>query len=424
VPTDDEADSAEVADATFPSLRKNRNFRFLWIGQVLSDLGSAFGALAYPLLLLLVTHSPFIAGLVGTVSSLAAFLVRLPAGSLADRLDRRRTMIVTDGVRTIVLAVFAVGVATHFVTWPVIMIVAVIDRVGDTIFSPSSTAALPLIVHDTQLESAWAATEARQYAANLGGPALGGILFNIGRAVPFVGDAVSYGVSTVTSWSLKGSFDAKPSEGPRRGLWAEAFDGFRTIWNDALLRAVIIQAPLINFAFTGAIFTVTVALQQHKTSSSVIGLVQSFIMVGGFLGALVAPKIQGRLKLSQLVVLLTLSGSLLFGVSALILPSAFVAVPLAIPLFISPTTNAALFASMLRETPEEMRGRVNNALLQVATGMAAFAPLFVGVVVEHFSGQWAMGTFAIVLAISTVLALALPGLRQAEAASAEGSTTT
>jgi MFS family permease len=383
---------------------------------VLSDLGSQFGALAYPLIILALTNSPVTAGIVGTATSLVAFAVRLPAGSLADRLDRRRTMIVVDGVRTVVLLGLAIAVAMHAIVWPVVLLVAIIDRIGDTLFTPASTAALPDIVHDDQLESAWAATEARQFAASLGGPALGGILFGLGRAIPFIGDTISYGVSMLTSGAIKGSFHSAQKKADRRGLWHEAFEGVRHIWHDALLRAVVVQAPLINFAFTGVIFTVTLSLQHHGTSASVIGLTQSAIMVGGLLGAIAAPKIQGRFSLTQLVVALTAGGALLFGAAAIIAPSPLMAIPIAIPFFVSPVSNAALFAAMLRKTPAEMRGRVNNALLQMATGLAALAPLVAGLLVAHTSPHWAMGAFAIALSISAVFAVTLKGLRSAEAA--------
>jgi MFS family permease len=153
------------------ALRANRNFRLLWIGQVLSDLGTQMGSLAYPLLVLALSHSALVAGAVGTAASVAAFAVRLPAGALADRVDRRRTMILVDGGRTVALAVLAALVATHAVAWPVVLAVAVVDRGGDTLFTPASMAALPLIVADEQLESAWAVSEGRQYGANLVGPA-------------------------------------------------------------------------------------------------------------------------------------------------------------------------------------------------------------------------------------------------------------
>jgi MFS family permease len=154
-----ESDGPEVEqkdNVTFLPLRRNRNFQLLWTGQVLSDLGSQIGALAYPLLILALTHSPIIAGVVGTSSAAVAFAVRLPAGALADRIDRRKTMIVVDGVRTIILVSLAVAVSLHAIVWPVVLLVAIIDRIGDTMFTPASTAALPDIVEDDQLESAWA----------------------------------------------------------------------------------------------------------------------------------------------------------------------------------------------------------------------------------------------------------------------------
>jgi MFS family permease len=413
--SDDSHVESTEAVASIP-LRRNRNFQLLWIGQVLSDLGSQFGALAYPLLILALTHSPVIAGVVGTVTALTAFAVRLPAGALADRIDRRKTMIAVDGIRTIVLLGLAVLVALHEIVWPVVLLVAIVDRIGDTMFTPASTAALPEIVEDAQLEGAWAATEARQYAASLGGPALGGILFGLGRAVPFVGDTISYGVSVLTSSAMKGSFHRPPNETERKGLWHDALEGLRLIWHDALLRAVIVQAPLINFAFSGVIFTVTLSLQHHGTSATVIGLTQSAIMVGGLLGAVAAPRFQGRYSLTQLVVALTAGGTVLFAVAAIIVPSPLMAIPIAIPFFISPVTNAALFAAMLRKTPAEMRGRVNNALLQMATGLAALSPLVAGLLVAHTSSHWAMAAFALALSVSAVLAITLKGLRNAEAA--------
>jgi MFS family permease len=398
------------------SLRRNRNFQLLWTGQVLSDLGSQIGALAYTLLVYALTKSAVVTGAVGTIASVSAFAVRLPAGALADRYDHRRSMVVCDLVRALVLAGLAVGIATHVVTWPIVLVVAAIDRVGDTIFSPASIAALPCVVDDAQLEGAWAATEARQYAANLSGPSLGGILYGIGRAVPFVGDAISYGVSVLTSSAMKGEFAPPASTAPRKGLWREAIEGIRVVVHDDLLRAVIIQAPLINLGFNGVIYTVILGLRHHGVSSSVIGFTESGILVGGLLGAIVAPRIQGRFTLHTLVVGITAIGAATVAIAAVMMPSPFVAIPIAIPFFLSPTANAALFAAMLRRSPESMRGRVNNAVIQVASGLATLAPLLSGLLVARASTNWAMGTFAIVLGVSTVMALTLKGLRAAEAA--------
>jgi hypothetical protein len=91
-PMDQPQGETPVAPAV--TLRRNTNFRLWWTGQVLSDLGSQVGALAYTLLVYALTRSAVIAGSASTIVSVTAFAVRLPARALADRLDSRRSMIV------------------------------------------------------------------------------------------------------------------------------------------------------------------------------------------------------------------------------------------------------------------------------------------------------------------------------------------
>ncbi|MBO0835734.1 MAG: MFS transporter, partial [Actinobacteria bacterium] len=360
------------------------------------------------------TGSPAIAGVVGTARLVVQLLLGLPGGTISDRLDRRLTMIVCDSTRVVVLALLAVLVLLHVVTWPVVLIVAVVDGAANVVFNPAATAALPAIVADDQLEQAWAATEARTYAASLAGPALGGALFGLGRSLPFIADSVSYLVSAITVSRIRGRF--RPEQvGERASLWRETVDGVRTVWQHPLLRAVVIQAPLINFAFNGVIFAITVALRRYGTAPGVVGLVQAGIAVGGLLGALAAPRLQGRLPLSQVAVILAVMATALFGAGAAILPSTFVAVPVAVALMLGPTANAALFAAMLRAAPEGMRGRVNNTVLLAATALAALSPLVAGLLLEHLSGRWTLLAFAAVMAVAAALAIVLPGLRNAEA---------
>jgi MFS family permease len=398
-------------------LRRNTGFRMLWVGQLLSDTGSQAGSLAYPLLILALTHSPAIAGVTATVTLLVRLVIALPGGALADRLDRRVTMIVCDVSRAAVLVALGVLVLLDLVSWPVVLVVAVIDGAGSVLFDPAATAALPAIVADEQLEPAWAATEGRTYAASLAGPALGGVLFGLGRAVPFLGDAVSYLISAGTVSRIRGQF--RPAQVTERtNLWREALAGVALVRRHALLRAVVVQAPLINFAFSGAIFTITLALRKHGTAAGVIGIAQAGIMAGGLIGAIIAPKLQGKFSLWQLSLLLTVLGTAFLGLAATLLPSPFVAVPIAATLLVAPVANAALFAAMIRAAPAEMRGRVTSTVVTAATALAAVAPLVAGLLIEHFSGRVAMLAFAAALGVAALLCLALPGLRSAESAAA------
>lgn len=407
-----EAQASVAVPAAVP-LRRNSGFRMLWIGQLLSDTGTQIGMLAYPLLILALTHSAVLAGVVGTARAITQLCLQLPAGAISDRLDRRLTMIICDSMRAALLAVLGILIVLHLASLPVVLVVSLIEGGAATIFDPAATAALPGIVPDGQLEQAWAATEARTYGASLAGPALGGLLFGLGRAVPFLADAVSYGVSFGTVSRIRGRFSSEKAV-ERKALWREVADGLQFVWQVPILRAVVIQAPLVNFAFTGVIFTITLALRQHGTSTVVIGLVQAAIAAGGLLGAIVAPRLQGRMRLGTLATVITLTGALLFGAAALLIPSPLVAAPVAVSLMLAPAVNAALFAVMLRSAPEEMRGRITSTVIMVATALSTLAPLIAGLLVQHVSGAWATGAFAAAMAVAAALCLILPGLRKAE----------
>jgi MFS family permease len=391
-------------------LRRNSGFQMLWIGQLLSDTGSEIGLIAYPLLILALTHSPVLAGVVGTAREIALICLQLPAGALSDRFDRRLTMIACDTLRAALLAVLGILIAVHLASWPVVLVVSLIEGAAGGLFDPSAAAALAAIVADEQLVDAWAATEGRTWAASLAGPALGGLLFGLGRAVPFLADAVSYAASFGTVSRIRGRF--RPQRAPeRKALWREAADGLRLAWQVPLLRAVMVRGPLVNFAFNGVLFTITVGLRQHGTSAPVIGLVVGAIMAGGVLGAPAAPLLQRHLSTYARSLAMTLGGTLLFAVAAVVIPSPLVALPVAIVVLLAPAGNAGLYAIMLRQVPEEMRGRVTSTVTMTAMALATLAPLLAGLLVEHVSTSWAIGAFAAAQAIAAVLTLVMPGLK-------------
>ena len=394
-------------------LRRNSGFQLLWIGQLLSDTGSEMGLIAYPLLILALTHSPVLAGLVGTAREIALICLQLPAGALSDRFDRRVTMIACDILRAGLLAVLGLLIAVHLASWPVVLVVSLIEGAAGGLFDPSAAAALPSIVADGQLADAWAATEGRTWAASLAGPALGGLLFGLGRAVPFLADAVSYAASFGTVSRIRGRFRPERAA-ERKALWREVADGLRLAWQVPLLRAVMVQGPLVNFAFNGVLFTITVGLRQHGTSAPVIGLVVGAIMAGGVLGAPVAPLLQRRLSTYARSLAMTLGGTLLFAVAAVVIPSPLVALPVAIVVLLAPAGNAGLYAIMLRQVPEEMRGRVTSTVTMAAMALATLAPLLAGLLVEHVSTSWAIEAFATAEAVAAVLTLVMPGLRNAD----------
>src|SRR5947209_19568327 len=91
-------------------LRRNRDYMLVWAGQGVSELGSQVSTVAYPLLVLALTHSPAKAGVVGLAATLPLPLLALPAGMLADPFDRKRLMLSCDALRGAAVAPLAMAV--------------------------------------------------------------------------------------------------------------------------------------------------------------------------------------------------------------------------------------------------------------------------------------------------------------------------
>jgi hypothetical protein len=293
------------------------------------------------------------------------------------------------------------------VPWPAVAAVAVIDAAGKALFLPAVMTALPVIVEDEQLRQAWALTEARSYAAGLAGPALGGVLFALGRAVPFLADAVSYIVSALTVGRLRGDF--RPAASPTRSrLISDMRDGLRHCWESPLVRPVMLITPLSNFALVGAEYTSTLALRRHGVSPGVIGLLQAAVACGGLAGAgLAATRIGRSLGMRELQLVIGLWGTVLFALAAWIAPSPLLAIPIALAYLPGPMFNAAWTASVLSTIPDELRGRVLNTIGMTAMGVSALAPLAVGVLLTHTTVHVTLDALGAGIALNGLLALRL-----------------
>src|SRR6478752_10668246 len=104
-------------------LRKNRDFVLLQVGQTLSTIGSESTGIAYPLLVLAITHSPVQAGVVGFARLVPWALFGVFAGAAVDRLPRKRMMIASDVVRICAVASIVVAIAVHGISFIQIAIV-------------------------------------------------------------------------------------------------------------------------------------------------------------------------------------------------------------------------------------------------------------------------------------------------------------
>ena len=388
----------------------NREFNLMWSSQSLSDLGGAIAQLAVPLLVLEVTGSPVQAGAVGTAAQVAKVVSRLPSGVLADRVNRRRTMLTCDIIRLVAFLLLAAAVATGRAGLVLITIVAVIDAVCGSLFNTTEHAALRSIVPARQLTAAVARNEARSYGTTLAGPPLGGLLFGITHALPFLGNAVSYLVSLIGITLIHKPLQAARHD-PPAGHAAALAEGLRFVFTNPFLRAVVVIAAPLNLALTGTTFTIILTLQKNQVEPGVIGLTETIIGIGGLAGAFAAPALQRWWPFAKLIRYICWAATAVLALSALLTSTLAAAVPVALAVFLGPSCNAALFGYQAAITPDRLQGRVLSVIFLAAMSVATVAPLLAGVLVTTLGAPMTVLFFAVVVTISALTATLAPGIR-------------
>ncbi|MFG3054484.1 MFS transporter [Kitasatospora sp. NPDC048239] len=391
-------------------LRRNLRFQTLWAGQAASTLGLHLADTAYPLLLLAMTGSSTLAGAFGALQICASVVFGLHGGSVADRYDRRRVLLVADTVRLAAAASVPLALALDRLTVPHTLLVALV--IGATIgyTGPIRLIAVRSVVPPAQLSQALAQDEARMSGAGLIGPPLAGYLFGLGRAVPFLGTVVTAALSIASALLVRfpGRPEA-PSQTPQGGVLA----GFRFLAADRVLRPALAVILVTNLTGTAMLLPVIVLLRGHGTSSGGIGLALAGEAVGALAGALLVTGLHRR-----------------FGPGLLLLAVAWLGVPvLLVPLL--PGGPVAVFAALFtmglgtpalrvmidvlvfRQTADELRGRVIAATMTLLTvGMPA-GMLGSGLLLDHLSPGTALSVIAGLLAAALLPATVSRTLRRA-----------
>jgi MFS family permease len=349
-------------------LRYNRDYMLLWSGQLVSSLGSGVSQIAFPLLVLAITHSPAQAGITGALAMIPYLFLSLPAGALVDRWDRKRIMILCDCGRALTLASIPVLAALGHLTLTQLYITALVEGTFFVFFSLSEAACLPRVVAQEQLPTASAQNEGGTVASGLVAPPLGGLLFqSVGQTVPFLVDGISYAASVISLRFIKTEFQDEREATPRN-LRAEIAEGLVWLWHNPLIRYMAFLTGGMNAAVAALYLTLIMLARNQHTSSASIGLMLAVVSGGGVVGALAAPRIQRRFGFGQVIVSLFWAVALVWPLFA-VAPNSLILGALAAVIYgLGPVYNAVQFAYRLAQIPDELQGRVNSAYRLVAFG--------------------------------------------------------
>ncbi|AZM47092.1 MFS transporter [Streptomyces sp. WAC 06738] len=271
------------------------DFRRLWLSSAVSNLGDGVRLTALPLLAAAVTRDPVAVAAVSVAAELPWLLVSLPAGALADRVDRRRLMVAVQLVRMCLAALLTATVLADRSSIAVLCAFVFLLGIGEVVYDAAAPTILPRIVPREQLTRG----NARLFGVELGanefaGPPLGGLLFRLGQAVPFVLDAVSFAASAALLSRLRGTFrPAGAADGPKAGVVRAIGEGFGWLWRNPVIRTLSVVVTFMNLAraMTMAVF-VLYALETLDLSAVGYGVLSSAVAVGAVAGSWAAERIR------------------------------------------------------------------------------------------------------------------------------------
>jgi predicted MFS family arabinose efflux permease len=397
---------ATTGAAVLPPLWQQREFMLLWGGQVVSTLGSHASGIVVTLLILAMTGSPSAAGLAPVFTLVPYILLSLPVGVWVDRWDRRRVMMWSDLGRAAASATVPLALWFDALTLPHLYAVLAVHGTLLVFFNLAEVAALPKVVARAQLPQAIGQNQAGHSAAGIAGPALGSWLYQaLGRALPFVVDALTYGVSAWAIWRLRTPLAATPNPEPRK-LRAEMAVGLRWVWGQPLVRHMAIVTSLSNFVSAAWPLLLIVIAKGQGASESQIGLVFSAGGVGGLLGALAGGWVARRFSFGAVITCTLAVQAVLMPLLAIAPGTTALAVVFGLTMFAAPIYNVVQLSRRLAMIPDGLQGRVNSAFRLAANLLYPVGAALCGVLIEHGGTGWALALFttvAVALAITTAV---------------------
>ncbi|MBX3103468.1 MAG: MFS transporter [Cryobacterium sp.] len=392
-----------VTNSSGPSLWHNRDYLLLMTGKTTQIIGSGLANFAVPLLAFALTNSVLLAGLVSTISALGALVATLPAGAIADRVDRKRLLIACSAIDLLLLSTLVFAMAISALSIWHLAAVLFLSTVVASFFTPAETGAIREVVRGDQMGSAMAAMQGRQAAAALVSGPVGGLLYSIGRIVPFLASALGYAVVLVCTLFVKGPLNQDLSHTKHESAWSSLVDGLKFVWSVKFLRTGLGIFALINLGFNGLMFALNLHLVAIGTAPFLIGLIDAVAGVSMLFGAIIAGPLVKRFPSGKLAIVGILLATI--GGIAMALSTQYweYLVWIAITLLLIPAVNSGLIGYASVITPSKLQGRMNATLSLSGVLVAPIAPVVAGALLTWMNVNLAMASFAVFFIIGSIV---------------------
>jgi MFS family permease len=387
-------------------LRRSRPFRRLWFGTGISAIGSQITTVAIPFQVYELTHSTLAVGLLSIAGLVPILIVPLYAGAVADAVDRRRLLLLSDvALAAVSVALLANALLPHPRVWALFVFEAL--ATGAYGFQrPARNALTPLLVGEDQLTAAIAVEDTVFNLAHVAGPALGGVIIAVvGLPGAYGVDLATFAASLLAIWLLPAY---PPTPDAAHPSVRSIVEGFRYILDRPVLLGIFVaDTNAMIFGMPAALFP---AFGEHLGGGAeTVGFLYAAPWVGAFAASVLSGWIT-RVRRQGLGVCAAIgvwgAAIALFGFST----SLWMAVPLLAVAGAADFVSAVLRSTILLSvTPDSLRGRLSGIELAQVASTPALGNLEAGVVASLVDLRFAIvsGGIACVAGIAFV-ALAIP----------------
>ena len=381
----------------------NHDFRVVLGGQILSAFGDALTITAMPLLVLSLTGSAALMGIVAALQMLPDLILGLVAGAVADRWDRRRLLVWADAGRALLTLTIPVAFWLGLPTLVVILAVVVPINVLRLLSDAALSSAIPGLVGRDHLQRANGYLEATLSVPFIVGPAVAGVLVaTIGAAATLALDAGSFAASAVAAALIRRRL--LPERTSEVGnLVAEIREGLAFVWHHAVIRAIIGYWTVIQVATAALIPTLAYYVTIDRGFGPVLfGLVGSAWSGGYLIGSLVGGRLDRPGAAARMAIAGGIGGVAVGAMAiaafplALLAAGAIVGASVAV-IFVSYATLRVL------STPDGLLGRVGSTARTLTFGLQPVGLLASGVITDAAGGGSALVVMSVIILFSTVV---------------------
>lgn len=366
-------------------LFRHHDFRQLFFGHTISQVGTELSGLALPVLAVVVLGAnEFEMGVLATFEYLAFLVIGLPAGAWVDRWRKRRVLMGNDVIRAVALLSLPVAWYLDVLSLYQMFAVSLVVGVCTVFFDVAYQSYLPELVPSDKISEGNAKLQASQSVAQVGGPAVAGVLIRLmGAPLTILLDAVSFLASAFFVKRITHA-DTPPDRSTRRSLTVEIKEGLSFVVKNPLLVRITATTSISNLfsSMSGALLVLFV-LRDLGLGPGALGVAFTVGSVGGLLGALTVTRVsrllgEGRtIPLSSLLwlpfgVLMPLAGTVIDPMVALI-GSTF-GLSYAVVLY-----NITQVSFRQRLCPKPLLGRMNASIRFVVWGTMPIGAFLGGV---------------------------------------------